>query len=132
MPKAHRMPNRQFTRSPLFGEDGRRIPSGMSSLPHACRLAAVLCCAGGALTLPLRVTRAQEQPELVTTDTPAYCMQLLDQVSSLVRVAPAPPPDEVTSLSTEGQRMCVHGQTRGGILRLRRALMLMRQLVAAP
>ena len=37
----------------------------------------------------------------------------------------APPPQEVTFLSSEGQRMCDQGQTRGGILRLRRALVLM-------
>jgi hypothetical protein len=50
---------------------------------------------------------------------------LFDRVSELVRLAAAPPPQEVASLSTEGQRMCDQGQTRGGILRLRRALMLM-------
>jgi len=43
----------------------------------------------------------------------------------MVRVASSPPPQEVTFLSSEGQRMCDQGQTRGGILRLRRALMLM-------
>ena len=43
----------------------------------------------------------------------------------MVRVAEAPPPQEVMALSTEGQRMCDQGLTRGGILRLRRALMLM-------
>jgi hypothetical protein len=43
----------------------------------------------------------------------------------MVRVAETPPPEEVTSLSSEGQRMCDQGKTRGGILRLRRALLLM-------
>jgi hypothetical protein len=66
-----------------------------------------------------------QAPQRVTSDTPEYCLLLLDRVSELVRVAAAPPPQEVTSLSSEGQRMCDQGQTRGGILRLRRALMLM-------
>jgi hypothetical protein len=67
----------------------------------------------------------QSTPELVTTDTPQYCLQLLDRVSELVRID-AHPPEEVTSLSAEGQRMCDQGQTRGGIMRLRRALVLLR------
>jgi hypothetical protein len=53
-------------------------------------------------------------------------------VDDLVRGAPAPPPQEVTLLSNEGQRMCDHGQTRGGILRLRRALMMMKHNVDEP
>ena len=67
----------------------------------------------------------QAPPQQVTSDTPEYCLHLLDRVSEMVRVAAAPPPQEVTFLSSEGQRMCHQGQTRGGILRLRRALMLM-------
>ncbi len=43
-----------------------------------------------------------------------------------MRLAPAAPP-EVTSLSTEGQRMCGQGQTRSGIMRLRRALVLLKE-----
>lgn len=65
------------------------------------------------------------QPQQVTSDTPEYCLHLLDRVSELVRVSASPPPQEVTSLSSEGQKMCDQGQTRGGILRLRRALILM-------
>jgi hypothetical protein len=69
----------------------------------------------------------QSPPQQVTSDTPEYCLHLFDRVSEMVRGASAPPPQEVTFLSSEGQRMCDQGQTRGGILRLRRALMLMRQ-----
>lgn len=65
--------------------------------------------------------------EEVTTDTPEYCLHLLDMVSDMVRRSVHPPPHEVTELSSQGQRMCDHGQTRGGILRLRRALLLMMQ-----
>jgi hypothetical protein len=67
----------------------------------------------------------QSPPQMVTSDTPQYCLQLLDQVSAMVRVASDPPPEEVSLLSNEGQRMCDQGQTKGGIVRLRRALMLL-------
>lgn len=64
-------------------------------------------------------------PMEVTTDTPEYCTHLFDRVSELVRLATVPVPHEVNDLTGEGQRMCDHGQTRGGIMRLRSALMLM-------
>ena len=76
--------------------------------------------------------RASQPPQQVTSDTPEYCLHLLDRVSEMVRVAGSPPPQEVTFLSSEGQRMCDQGQTRGGILRLRRALMLMMHPSDAP
>jgi hypothetical protein len=81
----------------------------------------------GAATLWLGAVPVASQlpPQQVTSDTPEYCLRLLDRVSEMVRIAAAPPPQEVTYLSSEGQRMCDRGQTRGGILRLRRALMLM-------
>ncbi|MDE2517050.1 MAG: hypothetical protein KGL12_13565 [Rhodospirillales bacterium] len=66
-----------------------------------------------------------QSPAVVTTDTPEYCLRLLDHVSELVRAAPPPPPAEAVMLSAEGQRMCNQGQTRGGIMRLRRALMIL-------
>ena len=68
---------------------------------------------------------SQSPPQHITSDTPEYCLRLLERVSEMVRSTGTPPPQEVAYLSTEGQRMCDQGQTRGGILRLRRALMLM-------
>ncbi len=76
---------------------------------------------GITLTQP---ARAQE-PIQITTDTPAYCRQLLDRVSELVQAASTPPPGDVTSLAAEGEKMCAEGEVRGGILRLRRAVMLL-------
>ena len=67
---------------------------------------------------------AEDRPMRVTTDTLEYCVELHGRVDEMVRVAPSPPP-ELTSLETEGQRLCDSGQLRGGILRLRRALMLL-------
>jgi hypothetical protein len=72
-----------------------------------------------------RAQVAQTNPMEVTSDTPEYCLQLLDRVSELVRLAAAPVPRDVVDLTTEGHRMCAHGQTRGGIMRLRSALMIM-------
>jgi hypothetical protein len=68
---------------------------------------------------------AQSVPLEVTSDTPAYCLRLLDEVTDLVRTSPVPPPPEVNRLSADGQRLCDEGQTRGGIMRLRRAWVLM-------
>ncbi|HEY4041410.1 MAG TPA: hypothetical protein VGM32_06150 [Rhodopila sp.] len=72
-----------------------------------------------------QVALVQTSPMEITTDTPEYCRKLLDRMSSLARLATTPLPREVTDLTSEGQRMCDHGQTRGGIMRLRSALMIM-------
>jgi len=56
----------------------------------------------------------------LNTDTPAYCTQLARQVaehhSGLL---------DVQRLLGEGREMCEHGQIRGGIRRLRRALVIL-------
>ena len=113
-------------RKPPLGEGAAGILSSMkaSARCHAA-LAVPLSIGVGLAAMPSPVA-GQATPPQVTTDTPQYCLQLLDQVSEQVR-SNAHPPQEVTSLSTEGQRMCDQGQTRGGIMRLRRALVLLRQ-----
>jgi hypothetical protein len=91
-------------------------------------LAGTIACLGvGAALVGAIPVAGQPPPQQVTSDTPEYCQQLLNRISELARMAPAPPPYEVTSLSMEGQRMCRQGQTRGGLVRLRRALVLLRQ-----
>lgn len=67
----------------------------------------------------------QSGPMEITTDTPEYCQELLLRVGNLVRLAIPPVPREVTDLTSEGQRMCDHGQTRGGIMRVRSALKML-------
>jgi hypothetical protein len=69
---------------------------------------------------------AQSIDPTVTSDSPEYCDVLMNRISGLSHAAAMPPPTEAATLSEEGERMCVHGQIRGGILRLRRALVLMR------
>jgi len=61
----------------------------------------------------------------VMTDTPEYCWHLANEVAATPRELRLLPP-EVRMLALEGQRMCDHGLIRGGILRLRRALLLLR------
>ncbi|HUB16711.1 MAG TPA: hypothetical protein VMB34_32555 [Acetobacteraceae bacterium] len=89
-------------------------------------LVAVPLSLGIGLELMTFPVSGQSPPQQVTTDTPEYCLKLLDRVSALARDS-LHPPQEAADLSTEGQRMCDQGQTRGGILRLRRALVLLRQ-----
>ena len=86
-------------------------------------LGAVIAITGSPLVAEVPLT--QTVPMQVTSDTVEYCQQLLGRVSDLQRLASAPVPHEVVDLTAEGQRMCDHGQTRGGIMRLRSALMLM-------
>ncbi len=95
------------------------------SLPGMAPLARALGIGVAAIWLAAMPVVGQPPPQQVISDTPQYCLYLLDQVSDMVRGAPVPPPQEVTFLSSEGQRMCDQGQTRGGIQRLRRALVLM-------
>jgi hypothetical protein len=69
---------------------------------------------------------AQTHDPIVTSDTPEYCGVLMSRITGITRASAVPPPTEVAMLSEEGERMCGHGQTRGGIMRLRRALEIMR------
>ncbi len=91
----------------LLGSTGLAISLGIAALAASTRVG------------------AQSSALEVTSDTPEYCLRLLDRLSDRVRTAPAPAPHEVTDLSSEGQRMCDQGQIRGGIMRLRRAWLLM-------
>jgi hypothetical protein len=69
---------------------------------------------------------AQSLDPTVTSDSPEYCDVLLSRIGTMVRTAAMPPTSEAATLSEAGEWMCVHGQPRGGILRLRRALEIMR------
>jgi hypothetical protein len=99
------------------------------SLPRLMLVSCLIVALGAWFVASVRQVEAQQAPDPapqeVTTDTPDYCIYLKDRVQSQVQLASNPPPREVTDLSAEGQRMCEHGQTRGGIMRLRRALFLL-------
>lgn len=111
---------------PPTGETGKGSLSAMTPTLRSTGLAgAAAGLVAGVLVIGVAPVAGQSQPQQVISDTPEYCLKLLDRVSEQVRIASAPPPQAVTALSSEGQRMCDQGQTKGGILRLRRALMLM-------
>jgi hypothetical protein len=111
--------NQVVIRAPL------RCEAGAGSLRPMGPLARTIGLGAATLWLGMMPVDGQAPPQQVTSDTPEYCLHLLDRVSEMVRGAAAPPPQEVTFLSSEGQRMCHQGQTRGGIMRLRKALLLM-------
>jgi hypothetical protein len=104
---------------PLFGR------LGVSRGVVAGGLIAFLCLAWPPGMLRAE-SKAPQPPMEVTSDTPEYCLQLADRVNNLVEVAQAKPPQQVADLQVEGKRMCEHGQTRGGIMRLRQAILLMK------
>jgi hypothetical protein len=122
-----RVPNAIVMRPPRAGEHGTVRILVMRSLVLAVGVVGLMVWFG---LMP--VASQSSPPQQITSDTPAYCLQLLDRVSGMVRSAGTPPPQEVGYLSSEGRRMCDQGQTRGGILRLRRALMLMMHQSGGP
>ena len=113
------MPDRVFIRRPPPDKASGRNPYRMRSL---------LLTSGGALvliaTLALSLLPVEDATR-VTTDTPDYCNQLYSQASAEAQKTPAALTSQVDSLVERGQKMCQAGQIRGGIIRLRRALMLM-------
>jgi len=103
---------------PRPGTEGSRIPAH-AGIAIACLVA--IWSAG----LAWAQQQVQQTPMEVTSDTQEYCRKLADRVHALVRVAPGKEPQEVSVLSVEGEKMCDHGQTRGGIMRLRQAILIM-------
>ena len=67
-------------------------------------------------------------PARVTSDSPEFCAQLADEVRDEEHARQrAPVPEEVRTLGQEGRRMCSEGHVRPGILRLRRALQILKE-----
>ena len=97
--------------------------------PQILRRPGIVLVLGGLVaafgTSAVAQTPVPSGPMEITTDTPEYCQELLHRVGNLERSATAPVPREITDLTSEGQRMCDHGQTRGGIMRVRSALMML-------
>jgi hypothetical protein len=86
------------------------------------------------LTLPLALgppaalsqspPQAPPPPLRVTTDTPEYCDTLAGRIAAERQAHPRPMP-EVQQLAQEGQHMCDTGLVRAGLLRLRRAWLML-------
>ncbi len=60
-------------------------------------------------------------PMQITTDSVDYCGRLAKRVEDYQDM-----PDEVRTLVVEGRRMCDAGHVIGGVMRLRRAVTIMR------
>jgi hypothetical protein len=93
----------------------------IASLPRIFPTSLLVCL----MALGQGAARAEDAPAEITTDSPAYCLQLYERVEHLRLSTTVPPPREVTDLSAEGQKMCDTGLARGGVMRLRRALTIM-------
>lgn len=84
-------------------------------------LAAGLSCSDRALADNHSVPR-------ITSHSRDYCAYLTERLDALMFNAHLAPSAQVISLSEEGRRMCDVGQVRGGVARLRRAVMLLQQV----
>lgn len=114
------MPNQLVTSAPCARQRRRaRLPGMIRFVIPAVVL--VVCLSAGP-----RVSLADDDAAEVTSDTPQYCLDLAGRVASMEHRLAVPPPHEVADLSQEGRRLCDQGQTRMGIARLRRALLMLR------
>ncbi len=97
------------------------------------RAAGLVCLASIGLMLLVTFWGGTELPPIqITSDTPAYCSQLLQRVGQLTHVASGTPPQAAANLAGEGGKLCRQGKVRAGILRLRRAVKLMMATVVHP
>ncbi len=69
--------------------------------------------------------RPQPPPMQLLTDTPHYCAELLDEVEAAQQALVEPAPPAVERLTDEGRQLCLLGEVRGGVTRLRRAMVLL-------
>ncbi len=75
--------------------------------------------------VPVEQGRDGAEPLRVITHTREYCDQLSARAVELRRQLSAPLA-QAEQLAGEGDRLCAQGQIRPGIMRLRRAIMLLR------
>ncbi len=62
-----------------------------------------------------------DDPECITSDTPAYCEQLAKKMNALGTMPP-----HAHALWQQGRALCERGQIRAGLARLRRAMIIVR------
>ncbi|MDA8050207.1 MAG: hypothetical protein M0002_09410 [Rhodospirillales bacterium] len=85
---------------------------------------AVFLLAGLTLTPP---GRTQPAAMKLLTDTPHYCAELSAEVEAARQALVNPAPAAVEKLAREGRQLCALGEVRAGIIRLRRAIVVVRQ-----
>jgi hypothetical protein len=117
---------------------GRRLCLGLGAClclslartsPHGLRIAPATAQTAGAPSADDQTSRRPVGPFAdrdhtltVTTDTQDYCDRLQHKLDQA-----ADPPAGVRQLRQEGRDMCADGRIRGGIARLRRALLALRE-----
>jgi hypothetical protein len=79
----------------------------------------------GPESVPPPAEAAPAPPLRVMTESAEYCGYLAREVAHAWAAAVSPSPD-ADMLRMEGERMCGRGHVRGGIARLRRALLILR------
>ncbi len=82
------------------------------------------------LVLAVLATDVQAQepsPITVTTDTPQYCAQLVQQITQRHSSLP-----DVARLLSEGRELCEQGEVRTGLRRLRRAEIILNHQAPPP
>ena len=94
-------------------------------MPLRSLLAVPVACVLAVTTPAVLSLHAQEPPEVVLSDVPAYCIHLQRALADLTERRDRPLPAEVLLLSEEGRRLCEEGNVRAGIMRLRQAMVLM-------
>jgi hypothetical protein len=98
-----------------------------SSLPRRRLVAALLAWSGLAATAHGQSVEADMPAARVTSDTPEFCAHLAEMLrQEMLAPRPGPVPDEVLMLAHEGRKMCGEGHVRPGILRIRRALLILK------
>ncbi|TLU72933.1 hypothetical protein [Lichenicoccus roseus] len=91
------------------------LPPARTVTRAALLAAAALCLGGG-----VRGAGQPAGPLVITTDSDAYCQTLTKAIDGH-----RPLPREVSDLERQGQALCGSGRVRSGIVRLRRALLVL-------
>ena len=78
---------------------------------------------GGGMVRIVTARDGTDKPVIITSDTKAYCNRLLNIIDAY---GPALPQD-IDSLRMQGADMCREGRIRSGIVRLRRALVELKE-----
>ena len=84
----------------------------------------VLAMGGAAVLAQTAPPPPTNGPVEVTTDTPEYCDDLAQRVAQAEQAQPNTP-RQVEELAEEGHHMCATGLVRAGLVRLRRALLML-------
>ena len=102
-------------------QSGRPVP-GRPLLLGLSLMLAMLASTSSGRASPGDPALPDAQTMIVTSDSSAYCRTLSAAID-----AHGVLPREVSDLKAEGDGLCGAGQVRGGIARLRRALMVLHQ-----